>query len=127
MGGECIDVAVDGIVQLKFVVHRQSQQRDGVHPIRRLIEIKAMDGYDETIWSSPTCRAVRDVDMSHVSQQTDSIAANARFVGINYQQIDAEIANGEYYTYNTKFAFEILQSEEVEEFNEEMEIIELGF
>lgn len=86
-----------------------------------------MDGYDETIWSSPTCRAVRDVDMSHVSQQTDSIAANARFVGINYQQIDAEIAAGEYYTYNTKFAFEILESEEVEEFNEDMEIIELGF
>jgi len=127
MGGECIDVQVDGIVQIKFVVHRESQERNGVHPIRRLIEIKAMDGYDETLWKSPVCRAIRDTDMSHVSQQTDSIAANARFVGINYQQIDAEIANGMYYTYNTKFAFEMIHSEEVEEFNEDMEIIDLGF
>lgn len=85
MGGVCQDVAVDGITQLKFAVHRQSQQRGGVHPIRRLIEIKAMNSWDETIWASPICKDIRMNDMSHVSSQTDSIAANARFVGINYQ------------------------------------------
>jgi hypothetical protein len=85
MGGSCQDVEVDGITQLKFAVHRQSQQRDGVHPVRRLIEIKAMDNYDQVIWGTPICESVRKTDMSHVSSQTDSIEANARFVGINYQ------------------------------------------
>jgi len=48
------------------------------------------------------------------------ISANARFVGINYQELLSEQADvGEYFTYNTRFAFEVMVSEAIEEFNED--------
>jgi len=54
------------------------------------------------------------------------ISANARFVGINYQELLSEQAEkGEYFTYNTMFAFEVMESVEQAEANETADIMEM--
>lgn len=127
MNGVCEPVAVDGIVEMKFTIQREGHLHgeNGVHPVRRLVRVEALDADEERIWGSPICRDPR-YSSDYLSKQSEMISANARFVGINYQELLSEQAEkGEYFTYNTKFAFEVMESVEQAEANETADIMEM--